>query len=151
MTNVLSKILPKEIHNEFPGYKFSLYGFLIIIIFTVARSVAHILLPDGGAGSIATIDLTVEGADTIIGMFAQWGLSQLLMAVVYIVVLFRYKSLIPFMYMIFISEYIGRIIVGLFKPIETLGTAPGAIGNIPLILLGVILFIFAILEPRRSD
>ena len=148
---MLDKILPKEINNEFPGYKFSLYGFLIIIIITVTRSLAHIILPDGGAGSIATIDLNIEGADIIIGMFAQWGLSQLLMAVVYIVVFFRYKNLIPLMYMIFISEYIGRIVVGLLKPIETIGTAPGAVGIIPMILFGVIFLIFAILEPRRTD
>lgn len=151
MTNMLDRILPKEINNEFPGYKFSLYGFLIIIIITVVRSLAHIVLPDGGAGSIATIDLTVDGSDIIIGMFAQWGLSQLLMAVVYIIVLLRYKNLIPFMYMIFISEYVGRIVVGMFKPIETMGTAPGAVGNIPMILFGVILFISAILEPRRLN
>lgn len=75
MTDMLEKILPKEINNEFPGYKFSLYGFLLLLIITFARSLAHIILPDGGAGSIATIDLNIEGGDIIIGMFAQWGLS----------------------------------------------------------------------------
>lgn len=55
MTNKLENILPKEINNEFPGYKFSLYGFLIIIILTVARSVAHIVLPDGDAESITVV------------------------------------------------------------------------------------------------
>jgi hypothetical protein len=35
MTNVLGKILPKEINNEFLGYKMSLYGFLIVIIFAI--------------------------------------------------------------------------------------------------------------------
>ena len=105
-------------------------------------------LPDGGAESIATIDLSVEGADIIVGLFAQWGLSQLLMAGLYVIVFFRYKSLIPLMYMIIIAEYVGRIAMGLLKPIETVGTAPGAAWNFIIILLAIILLFFAIRKPR---
>lgn len=71
---MLEKILPEHINNEFPGYKFSAYAFLAIAIMTVARSLSHMFLLDGGAGSIATIDLDVEGAEIIVGIFAQWGL-----------------------------------------------------------------------------
>lgn len=122
----------------------------MITIITVARSLAHMFLPDGGAGSIATIDLTVVGAVTIIGIFAQWGLSQLLMAGLYVVVYFRYKSLIPLMYIVIIAEYVGRIGMGLLKPIETIGTAPGAIGNLILVPLAIILLFFAILVPAKA-
>jgi hypothetical protein len=148
---MLEKILPKEINNKFPGYKFSEYAFLGLTIITVARSLAHMFLPDGGAESIATIDLSIEGADVIVAMFAQWGLSQLLMAVLYIVVFFRYKNMIPLMYIIIIAEYSGRIGMGLLKPFETLGTAPGAIGNFIIVPLAIILFIFAIIEPKRVN
>jgi len=118
---------------------------------TVARSLAHMFLPDGGAESIATIDLSVEGADIIIGIFAQWGLSQLLMASFYIIVYFRYKSLIPLMYIIIITEYTGRIAMGLLKPIETIGTVPGGIGNLIIVPLAIILFIFAIRKPNQKS
>ncbi|MHA2047803.1 MAG: hypothetical protein ACXAAO_11300 [Candidatus Thorarchaeota archaeon] len=148
---MLEKILPKQINNEFTGYKLSAYAFLGITIITVARSLAHMFLPDGGAGSIATIDLTGEGAVTIIGIFAQWGLSQLLMAGLYIVVYFRYKSLIPLMYIIIIAEYVGRIGMGLLKPIETVGTAPGTVFNFIIIPLAILLFIFAIREPTQES
>lgn len=148
MKKKLGKILPKEINNEFPGHKFSEYAFLGLTIMTVARSLAHMFLPDGGAESIATIDLSVEGADVILGMFAQWGLSQLLMAGLYVVVFLRYKNLIPLMYIIIIAEYSGRIAMGLLKPFETLGTAPGAIGNFIIVPLAMILFIFAIRETK---
>ncbi|MHA1907177.1 MAG: hypothetical protein ACW98Y_07770 [Candidatus Thorarchaeota archaeon] len=107
-------------------------------------------LPDGGAGSIATIDLNVEGAEVIIGMFAQWGLSQLLMAGLYVVVYARYKSLIPLMYLIIVIEYAGRIAMGLLKPFETVGTAPGGIVNIIFIPLAVILLVFSIMKPKTE-
>ncbi|MGY5878736.1 MAG: hypothetical protein RTV31_00740 [Candidatus Thorarchaeota archaeon] len=145
---MLEKILPEQINNEFSGYKFTVYAFFAFIIMTVARSLAHMFLPDGGAESIATIDLNTEGADIIVAMFAQWGLSQLLMAGLYIIVLFRYKSMIPLMYIIIIAEYAGRIGMGLLKPLETVGTAPGAIGNFIIVPLAIILFIFSIREPK---
>ncbi len=147
---MLEKILPKQINNKFPGYKFSAYAFLVITIITIARSLAHMFLPDGGAESIATIDLSVEGADIIVGLFAQWGFSQLLMAGFYIVVFFRYKSLIPLMYIIIITEYAGRIGMGLLKPIETVGTSPGGIVSFIIVPLAIILLFFAIREPNRE-
>jgi len=151
MKNVLEKILPEQINNEFPGNKIALYTFLVMTIITIARSLAHMILPDGGAGSIATVDLTVDGAVTIVGIFAQWGLSQLLMGILYIIVYVRYKSLIPLMYIIIFTEYVGRIVMGLSKPIETIGTAPGAIGNLVFIPLAVIMFILALLDPSNSE
>jgi len=150
MKKTLEKILPEQISNEFQGYRFSEFAFLVLIIITVARSLAHMFLPDGGAGSIATIDMNVEGADIIISIFAQWGLSQLLMAGVYIIVYIRYKSLIPLMYIIIFFEYLGRIAVGLLKPMETIGTAPGAIANLLFIPLALVLFVFAILDPNKE-
>jgi len=106
--------------------------------------------PDGGAESIATIDLNVEGANIIVAMFALWSLSQLLMAVFYFLGYFRYQSLIPLMYIFIIIEYAARIGVGLFKPIETMGTAPGAISNFILVPLAILLFIFSIREPESQ-
>jgi hypothetical protein len=150
MRKTLEKILPEQVNNEFTGYRFSLIAFALISIITLARSLLHIFLPDGGAQSIATIDLNVEGGSIIVSMFALWGLSQLLMGVFYIIVYFRYKSLIPLMYIFIFVEYTARIGIGLFKPIETIGTAPGAIGDFIIAPLAIILFIFAVLEPKKS-
>ena len=140
------KVLPDEITNEFRGHRCSALAFLIIALVSLARSLAHIFLPDGGAGSIATIDLGVEGAGTIVSMFALWGLSQLLMSVFYVIVYFRYKSLIPLMYIFVIAEYAGRIAIGQFKPVETVGVAPGAVGNFLILPLAIVLFLFSMGE-----
>ena len=147
---MLEKILPEKIDNNFPGHKFAAYAFLVLTIITIARSLAHMFLPDGGAQSIATIDVSIEGGITIIGMFAQWGLSQLLMAGIYVIVYVRYKSLIPLMYLIIFAEYAGRIVMGLLKPIETVGTAPGGIGNFIFVPLAIILFIVSIRSPKQN-
>lgn len=126
------KVLPKTITNDYTGKRIAERLFLVITLVTLIRSLIHIFAPDGGAQTIATIPLdtyTQAGAATVIMIFSLWGLSQLLMGVVYLMVYLRYKSLIPAMYVLLIAEYIMRIFIGWMKPIETLGTAPGGIGN----------------------
>jgi len=125
--------------NNFQGYRIVVIVFLAIIVFTIARSLVHILLPDGGAGSIAGLDVTVEGGQNVVSVFAVWGLSQLLMGFVYLVVFFRYKSLIPFMYLLILAEYSGRIALGLIKPLEVGHPPPGVIGDYILVPLAIIM------------
>lgn len=143
----LSKILPEKITNELPGKNFTLYFFWIIIAFSLIRSLIHIFSPDGGAQSIASIPLdsySNEANATVIFMFAVWGLSQLLMCFVYIIIAWKYKSLIPLMYLFVFLEYSGRTLIGHAKPVETIRTAPGEVGNYLLIPLSLVMFLFSI-------
>ena len=78
------KILPRQIDNACPGNPVELWLFCTVTTVTVGRSLAHLLLPDGGAQSIATVPLDQfcgEGAAAVITSSALWGLSQLLLSV----------------------------------------------------------------------
>ena len=97
---------------------------------------------DGGAQSIATIPLdtfTEPGAAVVILIFAYWGLSQLMFGIIQVIVAFRYKSLIPLMYLMLFLEWVSRFMLSMYKPIETAGQAPGGIGNmvLPFVCLGM--------------
>ena len=133
------RILPKQLDNSFRGNRIAVIVFALITVFTLARSCIHIFAPDGGASSIAGINTSVEGGSNIISMFAFWGLAQLLMGLVYLVVFFRYKSLIPFMYILIIIEYSGRVLIGMVKPLIVSHTPPGAIGDYILIPLAIMM------------
>ncbi|MFX0004631.1 MAG: hypothetical protein ACFFAA_05250 [Promethearchaeota archaeon] len=115
---------------------------------TLVRSCIHIFFPDGGANVIASIDVSVAGGNTIISMFALWGLSQLLFGVLYVVVAVRYRSLIPLMFVFIFVEYSMRILIGVFKPIETARVPPGAIGDFIIVPLSLFLMIFSLLKPK---
>ena len=143
-------ILPKQADNQFQGYKIAVWIFLLITIFTIVRSCIHIFAPDGGAGSIAGIDVSGAGGSNIVSMFAFWGLSQLLMGVVYLVVFFRYKNLIPFMYVLILAEYIGRIAIGFIKPLEVSHTPPGAIGDYILVPLAIIMLVLSSKKSKKA-
>ena len=141
------KIFPTELTNDYQGKPIAKWVFIAMVVMTIARSLAHILLPDGGAQSIATIPLdgfTENGAKVVIGMFAQWGLTQLMFSLLYIIVLWRYQSLIPLMWLFIFFEWTGRLFVGFAKPMETVGTAPGAIGNLIFPLVAIIMLILSL-------
>ena len=101
----------------------------ILLVVITARSLVHLLSPDGGAHSIATVDTSVAGGDNIIAIFGQWGASQLLLVGALWVLLLRYRGLVPFILCVLLLEPFLRAISGNLKPILTLGTAPGAALN----------------------
>ena len=99
------------------------------LVLVTARGVVHLVAPDGGAGTIATIDVTVEGGANVIAMFGQWGSIQLLLAALLWLLLLRYRGFVPLVLLVLLVEPLLRDVAGRLKPLETLGTAPGAALN----------------------
>ncbi len=129
MTN---RLLPPRASNDAREPPVVVAVFALVTILTLARSLVHLLAPDGGAQSVATVPLGTfgeNGAATVVHLFALWGLSQLVVALVYLAVLARYRALIPLMFALMVVEYAGRLVLTFAKPFELAGTAPGAIGN----------------------
>jgi hypothetical protein len=87
-------LLPPVVDSTISGIKFPVYLFMLIAILSAVRSCIHLLAPDGGAGSIAGLDLSVDGAQGIIFSFALWGSAQLIYSFVQLAVAFRYWSLV---------------------------------------------------------
>lgn len=151
-----STIFPKQACNDINFNPIIGYIFGALTLLTIVRSLIHIFAPDGGANSIATIMVfsgTPDPNAVIYHIFSLWGLSQLLMGVIYLVVLFKYRNLIPFMYVLMIIEYGMRIIIGKFlKPLDDvlLGTAPGGVGNYILVPLALMLLVWSFF-PTKTD
>lgn len=123
----------------------------MISIISLVRSCIHLFAPDGGAASIAGMDLSVAGADGIIFAFALWGSSQLLYAVIQLTVAFRYRSLVSFMYVLLILETFLRMLVGYMKPVIFAHTPPGAIGNYVTLPLAVLMLALSFRGAQKND
>ncbi len=151
----LSNLFPRHITNEFSGVRIALWGFYLLTAITLWRSQHHIFSPDGGAQSIATIPLekySDAAASTIIGMFALWGLSQLIVGLIYLIAAIRYRSMIPILYLLSVFEYIMRATyIPAYKSIETAGTAPGAIGNLPLIIFSFTMLVLSLWSRKKIE
>lgn len=150
MTNLWGRILPAKADNGYGGSSLTAASFALIAAVSAIRSCIHLLAPDGGAGSIAGMDLTVAGAEGIVFAFALWGSSQLVYAVIQLVVAFRYRSLIPLMYLLLIAEISLRILVGAIKPVPFANTPPGAVANWVLLPLAMVMFVVSV-RPQREQ
>ncbi len=154
MSHVLNRLFPVQFDNVFPGQKIALWVFYPFTAITLWRSQHHMLAPDGGAQSVATIPLdgySDGAAATIIAIFAQWGLIQLLVGMLMLLAAVRYKSMVPLLWLILLMEWIGRGLIGQFKPIETLATAPGQIGNLVMPIVALAMLILSLIPRRKTE
>lgn len=144
MREIINSVFPKTADNNYKGSKVSLWVFTILAVVSTVRSLIHFFASDGGAGSIAGLDLSKSG-ENIIFAFGLWGLSQLIYAFIQLLVAFRYRTFIPLFYLILFFETIGRMTVGRMKPPILLhGTPPGGIANYIILPLTVIMFILSL-------
>jgi hypothetical protein len=138
MKNIFLLLFPAQADNNIRGWKLPFYIFILITLVGTVRSLIHILASDGGAGSIAGMNLAVTGAEEVVFAFALWGGEQLIYALIQWVVILRYRSLIPLMWGVQLIETLMRMLVGQLKPITFAHTPPGQVGDyifIPLALL----------------
>jgi hypothetical protein len=124
----VARLLPRDPSSYFGAMIAFWLTALYLVVITV-RSCIHLFSADGGAQSIATIDTNVAGGGNIIAVFGQWGATQLLLALLLWVLLLRYRGLLPLVIVILLIEPLLRALAGHLKPLETIGTAPGAALN----------------------
>jgi hypothetical protein len=150
MNQILEIVLPAKIDNTIRGTKIPFYVFALYSIVSTVRSCIHLFSSDGGAGTIAGMDLTVAGADGIVFAFALWGSSQLLFALLQLLAVIRYRSLIPFLWLMVVLEIFLRELVGAMKPVTFAHTPPGAIGNMVMLLVATLMFALALWSALRQ-
>ena len=146
----LSNLLPSDA-RDYKGPQFVRWAAMVFLAIVTVRSLIHVLAPDGGAESIATIDTTVEGGSNIIAIFGQWGAIQLLLAALLWVLLLRYRGLTPLVLLVFVLEPLLRGLAGSLKPIESVGTAPGAALNWVVVPVMVVLLILSLRETKGQS
>ena len=137
-----------EMKPGYQGSRFSLIFLVLLTSITSLRSLAHVFLPDGGANSIAGLDVSVDGGSNLIAMFAQWGYTQLLLSVMMWGILIFARSLVPFALLVQTLDWGGRILVGQMKPVEVASPPPGEIGSYILLPLCLIALWFSL--PKRA-
>jgi hypothetical protein len=149
MMNIdVKKILPKD-PSTYNGHKSIRIITALYLLIVVIRSCVHLFAADGGANSIAGIDVSVEGGDNIIAIFHQWGAIQLILAGLLVVLFFRYPGLTPLVVLTLAIDPIMRALAGQMMPVTSQSTPPGEALNWPAFFTLVLLFV-ASLKERSS-
>ena len=157
---ILQKLLPQKASNDFKGSKIALYGMILFTILMTCRSLIHLIFEDGGLnviGNLIVLEKTENGLDPNILVYAfahAWGLAQLIICLINIVVLFRYRNLIPLMYLFWIIEWGTRFLFSTFNSIPAeyyTSPPPGVVGAPFSTILLIVLFIFSLKQPNQTS
>ena len=124
----IAELLPMQ-PLLFKGPKLASVTTMLCLSLITVRSLMHLLLPDGGAHSIATIDTCGASGVNIIALFGQWGATQTLLAALLWVLILRYPGFIPLALLVLAVEPFARGLAGHLKPVVTVALAPGAALN----------------------
>ena len=138
---MLQRILPRTIDNRYRGRKAALWLFAIIVLLNLVISLSAIFAADGRAQSADGIPLNTYGpaaAAAVIGVVAFLGLSDLFLCFFYVLALFRYRAMIPLMYLVLVVQYPCHKAIGWMKPIARAGPAPGGYVTAGLMALTVV-------------
>ena len=128
--------------NGFPVIRWLTVPFLVVAI---ARSLVHLFSADGGAQSIAGIDIAVEGGNNIVALFHQWGAIQLLLALLLVTLFARYRGLTSLVLVALAADPVLREVAGQIMPVTAVGTPPGAALNTPALLVTLALLIASLM------
>jgi hypothetical protein len=142
-------VLPANttVFNGFPVIRWLTVPFLVVAI---ARSLVHLLSADGGAQSIAGIDIAVEGGNNIVALFHQWGAIQLILAVVLAVLFTRYPGLTSLVLLALVADPVLRDVAGQIMPVTSTTTPPGAALNAPVFVAALALFVASLFERHSA-
>ena len=144
----IKELLPKN-PTKFEGFRAIRIVTAIYLLVMVVRSCIHLFAADGGAQSIAGIDTSVEGGNNIIAIFHQWGAIQLILAVLLLVLFFRYPGFTPLILLTLALDPVMRFIAGQMMSLTSTGTPPGEALNGASFCLLALLLIASLIKKIR--
>ena len=155
MASAIDAVLPRKVTNEYRGGAVPFYGFCLFFAMQIFSSTVHFLKADSGVNSIASIIVfPFEGPadpNNVIYLFsAVGGVSQMMFTILYALVLWRYRSLIPLMLGFMLLETLFGIVVTTMHPLTPEYyeyTPPALIARMPRLIVVPTLLLMAI---RRS-
>lgn len=159
---MLSRLLPRQLDNTYQGYTLALWLLVPIVVvkFLMGVNVAGLNPWVSNRDVLRTVDgipLDTFGADatsTVVFLFASWGLALLLLSVLGIAALLRYRAMIPLMYLMLAIEQIGRTELSRLNSIARAvgpgGVSPGTLINWGLAAALVIGLVLSLAAPRKG-
>ena len=149
-------IFPSVADNDYQGSKVALYFFILFTAVMTWRSIIHMYFVDYGLHGIANFihfDGNPDPSKLIHFFFSIWGFAELIFCIVCWTAIIKYRSLVPSLYILWLTEWSVRNfyypqVMGITEmSAYKTGVTPGAVGA-PYLF--VALLIFFLLSIRAS-
>jgi hypothetical protein len=138
---VFDRLLPRPIDNRYYGSKIALWLFGLIVFVHILQSILVIVNGHSVAQAADGIPLetySAAAAQTILALFMLSSLRRLIISLICAVVLFRYRSAVPLMFVVLGLSYLGGQVIFQFVPVVRVGTPPGVVVNLMMFGLTVV-------------
>lgn len=145
-------LFPAKFDDTYHGYKLALWLLGLILLMKAAIGLGVIFNGHEAASRADGIPIdsfAPSAAQTVLAIFAIWGLSQVILALLGAVALVRYRAMVPFVYSLVLLEHVGRKLILYFLPVAKTGRPPGFAINLALFAVEIAGLLLA-LWPRRS-
>lgn len=158
---MLSRLFPRQIDNTYQGHVLAIWLFVPVVLlktlmgFNVAGlnplvSSRFILQ---NADGVPVDTFPAQAASIAVFLFASWGLGLLVLALLSILALVRYRAMLPLMYLALAVEQVGRKVLSaihLPPPPAHDGISASAAINWGLSAALVLGLVLSLLHTRRS-
>jgi hypothetical protein len=103
------------------------------------------------ADGIPLDTFTPAGAQAFVSVIAIWGLAQVMIGLLCILVLVRYRAMVPFMFALLLLEHLSRKLILFVMPIAKTGTPPGSFINLALVALMIVGLVLSLRNQDNSQ
>jgi hypothetical protein len=127
-SRMFGSLFPRRFDNTYRGPWMALWLFIPALLLKAAIGANSLIMPRTIAVSADAFPLDAYGpggADAVVAFFAVWGWEQVLLIALTVLVLVRYRSAAPLMFLVLLLEHLGRKAVFLVHPIARAPIAAG--------------------------
>jgi len=138
---MLRRLFPSSIDNSYEGKKVALWLFGLVVLLKIGISISTIFNGRWTASTDQLIPIDTfspPAAQAFLSMFALWALAELLICLMCIVVLLRYRAIIPFAFGMLLVEHLSRKLLLVYMPLPIVGTPRGYFINLAILSLMII-------------
>ena len=157
---MLGRVFPKQIDNDYQGYKLAIWLLLLLLLFKTSISVNAVgwnpLMSSGEvlqrADRIPLDTYGANAADAAVLLFAVWGVTHLVLNLLGFIALVRYRTMIPLIYLLMAIDHIGRKAASDAFPIVRVSDGSVSVPvNLIVIALLLIGFGMSLTTPKKRE
>jgi hypothetical protein len=111
---MIARLFPRQFDNRFEGWRAALWLLGLLLFLKLAMSLNSIFSTEAvaaGADKFPLASYGADGARAVLMLFALHSLAELMLVAVGIAALIRYRSMVPFVFLLLTSEHVGRRLI----------------------------------------
>ena len=154
---MLERLFPRQVDNRFGGHRSALWllGLLIALkLIMSARSIFDTVAVAQGADGIPLDSFGRAAAREVLLLFALMALGHLVLTLIALIVLIRWRALVPFIYLVLLGEHVARRLIAQSHRVAGTPSTDVALyvnyGLLALLTLGLVLSLVPARGTKRS-